>query len=234
MHTRPHHPTLHSPHVQLRSLRIEQCGYVPANEGVHHSPPKADTILYLFRFSFISFHHIDHISMAAATSEKVRGCCLINGYPGDVKGIIFLEQDVKGGPTTLTGSITGLKPGKHGFHVHQYGDLSNGCTSAGAHFNPFGKTHGGPSDENRHAGDLGNVDAGSDGKADINITDHLVSLIGPTSVIGRALIIHADIDDLGKGGHELSSTTGNAGARVGCGVIGIAGPPPAPAPAKTS
>ena len=73
----------------------------------------------------------------------------------------------------------------------------------------------------RHVGDLGNVKADSSGKAAINITDDQVTLTGPLSVIGRTMVIHEDIDDLGKGGHELSPTTGNAGARLACGVIGI-------------
>ena len=111
--------------------------------------------------------------------------------------------------------------GNHGFHVHEFGDRTNGCISAGAHFNPHGKTHGAPDDAERHVGDLGNVMAGDDGIAHVNITDEHVRLTGPLSVIGRQLVIHADIDDLGKGGHELSKTTGNAGGRLACGVIGI-------------
>ena len=105
--------------------------------------------------------------------------------------------------------------------MHEFGDQSNGCVSAGAHYNPDGNTHGAPDDGERHVGDLGNVSAGEDGIAHVNIADHLVRLSGPRSVIGRQLVIHADVDDLGKGGHELSKTTGNAGARLACGVIGI-------------
>lgn len=93
--------------------------------------------------------------------------------------------------------------------------------SAGPHFNPFGKTHGAPSDETRHVGDLGNVEADASGKVDVTITDHLVSLVGQHSVIGRAVVVHENVDDLGKGGHELSLSTGNAGGRLACGVIGI-------------
>lgn len=65
------------------------------------------------------------------------------------------------------------------------------------------------------------MSADDSGKAVVNITDHQVTLTGPLSVLGRTMVIHADIDDLGKGGHELSPTTGNAGARLACGVIGI-------------
>ncbi len=87
--------------------------------------------------------------------------------------------------------------------------------SAGPHFNPKGQEHGGPDDATRHAGDLGNVEADANGKATVNITDKQISLVGDNSIVGRTVVVHADVDDLGKGGHELSKTTGNAGARLG-------------------
>ena len=102
--------------------------------------------------------------------------------------------------------------------------MTEGCKTAGPHFNPHGKTHGGPDDEERHVGDLGNVEVGEDGTVDYEIDDHLVQLTGEQNVIGRSFVVHANVDDLGKGGHELSSTTGNAGARLACGVIGLSGP----------
>lgn len=126
------------------------------------------------------------------------------------------------GPVTVTGEITGLAEGKHGFHVHEFGDNTNGCISAGPHFNPNKKEHGAPDAEIRHVGDLGNIVADGSGSAKINITDSLISLNGPNSIIGRTVVVHADVDDLGLGGHELSKTTGNAGGRIGCGVIGLA------------
>ncbi|KRY02565.1 Superoxide dismutase [Cu-Zn], partial [Trichinella patagoniensis] len=86
--------------------------------------------------------------------------------------------------------------------------------STGAHFNPAGNEHGAPEDENRHAGDLGNVKAGEDGTAKVEVSDLQIPLSGPNSVIGRAVVVHADPDDLGKGGHELSKSTGNAGGRL--------------------
>ncbi|CAD5114361.1 DgyrCDS3498 [Dimorphilus gyrociliatus] len=150
----------------------------------------------------------------------IKAVCVLSGTAG-VKGTVSFEQAKADGPVTVTGEITGLTPGKHGFHVHEFGDNTNGCTSAGAHFNPHGKEHGAPEDEVRHVGDLGNVEADASGVAKVNITDSLVNLTGSLSVIGRTIVVHADPDDLGKGGHELSKTTGNAGARVACGVIGI-------------
>ena len=123
----------------------------------------------------------------------------------------------------VTGQIDGLAPGQHGFHIHQFGDNTDGCTSAGPHFNPDGCEHGAPEDGKgaRHAGDLGNVTADADGKANINISDSFMSLVGENSILGRTVVVHADVDDLGKGGHDLSKTTGNAGGRLACGVIGI-------------
>ena len=93
------------------------------------------------------------------------------------------------------------------------------CNSAGPHYNPFNKTHGAPEDEERHVGDMGNIVAGEDGVAEGTLEDRLIMLSGEYTVIGRSIMVHADEDDLGKGGHELSKTTGNAGARLACGEI---------------
>lgn len=122
----------------------------------------------------------------------------------------------------MNGEISGLKPGLHGFHIHEFGDNTNGCISAGAHFNPHEKEHGGPDLLVRHVGDLGNVTAGANGVAKINVRDKIISLQGEHNIIGRTVVVHADPDDLGLGGHELSKTTGNAGGRLACGVIGLA------------
>ena len=73
----------------------------------------------------------------------------------------------------------------------------------------------------RHVGDLGNVTAGADGVANFELEDNRVMIYGENSVVGRSFVVHADVDDLGDGGHELSPTTGNAGARLACGVIGL-------------
>ncbi|CRL03799.1 CLUMA_CG016540, isoform A [Clunio marinus] len=140
---------------------------------------------------------------------------------GDVKGTIYFNQSSESEPVKLTGEVTGLKPGLHGFHIHEFGDNTNGCMSAGPHFNPFAKEHGGPNHSTRHAGDLGNVTADSSGVAKVDISDKQIALAGNLSILGRTLVVHADPDDLGDGGHELSKSTGNAGARLACGVIGI-------------
>ena len=102
--------------------------------------------------------------------------------------------------------------------------MIEGCKTAGPHFNPHGKVHGGPVSEIRHVGDLGNLIAGEDGTAHFELEDHLVMLYGEHSVIGRSCVTHAGVDDLGQGGNEESLKTGNAGGRVACGVIGTSGP----------
>ncbi|XP_035549208.1 superoxide dismutase [Cu-Zn]-like isoform X1 [Juglans regia] len=124
-----------------------------------------------------------------------------------VSGTIYFTQEADGS-TTVSGNISGLKPG---LHVHALGDTTNGCMSTGPHFNPAGKEHGAPEDENWHAGDLGNVTVGDDGTAKFTIIDKQIPLSGPNSIIGRAVVVHEDQDDLGKGGHELSKSTGNVG-----------------------
>jgi len=139
-------------------------------------------------------------------------------YPtegNETRGTVVFER-VEGG-TRIVAEISGLTPGEHGFHVHQFGDCrsANG-TSAGGHFNPEGEEHAAPSETHRHIGDLGNITADEDGQAFYERIDSHVSLTGPHSILGRALIIHADPDDL------VSQPTGNAGARVACGVIGVA------------
>ena len=132
------------------------------------------------------------------------------------------------GTVTFTGSgdkvkvvadITGLTPGKHGFHIHEFGDCSDPkATSAGGHFNPGHKQHGAPDSSERHAGDLGNIDADPSGKAHLELTDSVMKLSGADSIIGHAVIVHEKADDL------KTQPTGDAGGRLACGVIGIAKP----------
>ncbi|KAG2066462.1 copper/zinc binding superoxide dismutase [Suillus decipiens] len=139
-----------------------------------------------------------------------------------VAGTITFEQSSADGPVKVSGEITNLDPSSlRGFHIHSLGDLSNGCISTGSHFNPYDKSHGAPSDSVRHVGDLGNIESDEYGTATISFKDSLISLNGPTSIIGRAVVVHAGIDDLGKGNNEESLRTGNAGGRAACGVIGL-------------
>lgn len=150
---------------------------------------------------------------APHVSEAV---CVVSGFDSHkISGTLKFVQH--GENVHITGEIHGLNPGEHGFHVHEYGDLSDHETgkSAGGHFNPENQPHGRPTDEKRHVGDLGNITANEDGVAKVDITDHVISLNGPHSIIGRAIIIHVDSD-------KFTQPTGDAGARAAGGVIGIA------------
>lgn len=142
-----------------------------------------------------------------------------------IKGIVrFIETSES--LVTIDINIQGLKKNSlHGFHIHQYGDISDGCDSMCSHFNPFNKKHGGPESKERHVGDLGNLQTDANGNAKYKITDSVIKLKGTKSnIIGRGLIIHEDKDDCGLGGFPDSFTTGHAGKRIACSVIGYANP----------
>jgi len=112
--------------------------------------------------------------------------------------------------------VQGLKPGQeHGLHIHEAGDCSSGDgMSAKGHFNPFGKPHAHHGTPERHAGDLPALKAGKDGRAKVDVMLDVIAIAaGPASIVGRGLIVHADPDDF------RTQPTGNAGARIACGVI---------------
>ncbi len=161
-------------------------------------------------------------------SETYYAVVVLNSSEGVTGTVKFVQQ--KGHQTRVYAELTGLAEGEHGFHVHEFGNLTNGCTSAGAHFNPAGLTHGGPDDEVRHVGDLGNIKAGADGKGLYDSFDRLIQLYGDVNnIIGRSVVVHQKVDDLGRGGDDESKKTGNAGPRIACGVIGLSGPLDLPA-----
>ncbi|KAF8945146.1 Superoxide dismutase [Cu-Zn] [Haplosporangium gracile] len=151
----------------------------------------------------------------------VKAVCVFRSNEKNVTGTIHFTQENEAAPVHVKAELAGLPPGKHGFHIHEFGDNTNGCLSAGAHFNPHGQTHGAPTASVRHAGDLGNITTDASGKATFDGTDSQLKLIGPHSIIGRTVVAHEGEDDLGLGGHELSPSTGNAGGRLACGVIGV-------------
>ena len=137
-----------------------------------------------------------------------------------IKGIVRFVED--GDSVLIHVDVRGLKKNaKHGFHVHECGDMSNKCESMCAHFNPYGKDHGGPDDKERHVGDLGNLVTDKNGVAKYTQRDTMIKLRGTKcNIIGRGLIIHEDEDDLGRGEQKDSLVTGHAGKRIACAVIG--------------
>jgi Cu-Zn family superoxide dismutase len=127
-------------------------------------------------------------------------------------GEVTFEQI--GSKVRVTAQVINLKPnGEHGFHIHDAGDCSSGDgMSAKGHFNPFGKPHGAGGE--RHAGDLPNLKADAKGRAKLVAEVDVITVTpGPASIVGRGVIIHADPDDY------KTQPTGNAGARLACGVI---------------
>jgi Cu-Zn family superoxide dismutase len=154
------------------------------------------------------------------TGEKIqRAVAVLTPTEGSaVHGMVTFARAGLG--IYVTADIIGLTPGKHGFHIHEYGDISAiDAKTAGGHFNPDKQAHGAPTDQVRHVGDLGNVVADTNGEAHLEWTDTIIKFSGPHNIIGRSVIVHAGADDL------TTQPTGNAGSRVACGVIGIAATP---------
>jgi Cu-Zn family superoxide dismutase len=135
----------------------------------------------------------------------------------NVEGTVTFAKS--GNEVKIVADVTGLTPGKHGFHIHQYGDCSSSDgSSAGGHFNPTNNPHASHDAAQRHEGDMGNLEADASGKAHLELTDNMMTMSGEKSIIGRGVIVHEKEDDL------KSQPVGNAGGRVACGVIGIAKP----------
>ena len=155
-------------------------------------------------------------SQPAVAGSIQKAICVLTPTQGNTAGgtVTFLRTDQ--GIRVIV-DVVGLSKGKHGFHIHEFGDCSApDGTSAGGHFNPEGKTHGAPMDMSRHMGDMGNLEADESGKAHMEYTDPMMTFDGDHSIIGRSIILHKNEDDL------KTQPTGNAGPRIACGVIGIA------------
>ena len=167
---------------------------------------------------------------ASRVADDARVAVAIVGAPADtttdVSGTVTFVELTDG--VLVRYALRGLTPGEHGFHVHAVGacgpadEDGDGAVEAGGaamgHLNPGAHEHGNPDGDGdeRHAGDLGNVRAGADGRADGTRDDRVLAFDGPTSVVGKALMVHAMRDDL------ESDPGGMSGDRVGCGVIRLA------------
>jgi len=162
--------------------------------------------------------------LAALAAAALAGCQSMSGGPAlasaglaatkgnKTVGEVTFEQ--MGDKVRVTAQVIGLKPNQeHGFHIHEVGDCSSGDgMSAKGHFNPYGKPHGRGGE--RHAGDLPNLKADAKGRAHLTVDLDIITVTpGPTSIIGRGIIVHAQPDDY------TSQPVGNAGARMACGVI---------------
>ncbi len=147
------------------------------------------------------------VTEAVATIHAVEG--------EDISGAVTFTKTDDG--TEVQAELENLSSGKHGFHIHQHGNCSDreSFASAGGHYNPTDQSHGAPTADQRHVGDMGNIPVGSDGLGELTYTDNIIKLNGKHSVVGHAVVLHAGEDDF------ESQPSGDAGSRIGCGIIGI-------------
>jgi Cu-Zn family superoxide dismutase len=158
----------------------------------------------------------------------VSGCAMLSPAPSIATAELAPTPGNKvSGPTTFVrqgdkilvdARLKGLKPGRHGFHIHENGNCGGpDASGAGGHFNPIGTAHGDPAAASHHRGDLGNIVADANGNAVLTTTLSMDGLsfasAGPNSIIGRALVVHADPDDM------TTQPSGNSGMRLACGII---------------
>jgi superoxide dismutase, Cu-Zn family len=156
-------------------------------------------------------------SPAAKSATSSKGVAVLHPTAGNkISGTVTFTPAADG--VQVHAEIMGLTPGKHGFHIHEFGDCSAAdASSAGAHFNPTNQPHAGPDAAARHEGDMGNVEADASGNAKLDYVDHQISLANDSkSAIGRSVVVHAKPDDL------KTQPSGDAGGRIACGVIGWA------------
>lgn len=142
-----------------------------------------------------------------------------NTAQGQVTFVHVGTSEETRGSVRVRANISGLAPNTtHGFHIHEFGSCGEDGQAAGGHFNPGGSPHGAPDDlgPERHAGDMGNIESDDEGRALYDAVIPEISFEGATSVVGRAIIVHEGADDL------TSQPTGDAGGRIGCGVIELA------------
>jgi Cu-Zn family superoxide dismutase len=172
----------------------------------------------LFIFAIVSMASGQHSSMAnmVPADTIAKAIAVLNPASGSqVHGTVIFTKEDNG--IRVVALIAGLTPGKHGFHIHEFGDCSApDASSAGGHFNPGHMPHGGPNDKEHHVGDMGNINADSSGVAHLDYTDNSITLSGSNSIIGHSVVVHASPDDF------KTQPSGNSGTRVACGVIGIA------------
>lgn len=163
------------------------------------------------------------IQAVAQHDEKAKGetvtkavAVLFPTKGSDVKGRVTFTHD--GRSIHVHAEISGLSPGDHGFHIHEFGVWSEDGLASGGHFNPTKGPHAAPVSTKRHVGDLGNITANANGNATYDLDDEHISFQGPHSILGRGLVVHEKADDL------KTQPTGNAGGRLAVGVIGVAKP----------
>ena len=150
----------------------------------------------------------------ATTAAGPKAVANLASTSGSTATGIVRFTELADGSVEVHATLTGVPPGVHGFHVHDKGDCGDNGNAAGGHFNPASTAHGAPNADPHHAGDFGNVTADASGKVETRFTTRSVTVsAGTSSAVGHAVILHANPDDL------QTQPTGNAGARIACGVV---------------
>lgn len=152
--------------------------------------------------------------MSCAHAKQPMAMAMVQPSVGSTAhGSVHLTQ-LADGTVDVEIDLTGVPPGVHGFHVHDKGDCGDNGMAAGGHFNPMNMPHASPDAASHHAGDFGNVTADEKGEVHTRFNTHSITVApGTTSAVGRAVILHANPDDL------TTQPTGNAGGRIACGII---------------
>jgi Cu-Zn family superoxide dismutase len=150
---------------------------------------------------------------AAASQAQTAAATLAPTAGNTAAGTVTFTQ--MGNKVTVNAKVSGLAPGRHGFHVHEKGDCSApDAMSAGGHFNPTGKAHGDPNAPDHHAGDMPMLQADASGNATLSADLDVITIgSGVTDIVGKSVIVHKDADDY------KTQPTGNSGARVACGIV---------------
>jgi Cu-Zn family superoxide dismutase len=151
---------------------------------------------------------------AAPVSKAV--AILLHTKKSNVEGRVTFTSS--NGTMHVHAEISGLTPGDHGFHIHEFGVWSEDGMASGGHYNPTMQKHAGIDTPKRHVGDLGNITANANGNATLDLDDPSLEFHGPTSILGRGVVVHEKADDL------KSQPAGAAGDRWAVGVIGVAKP----------
>jgi Cu-Zn family superoxide dismutase len=155
------------------------------------------------------------LSLAACRTAKPGPMAMATLHPisgSHAVGMAHFQQNADGS-VEVSLDMTGVTPGVHGFHIHDKGDCGDNGNAAGGHFNPMSMPHGAPDAVSHHAGDFGNVTADAKGEIHTKFTTHSIAVAaGDKSVVGHAVIVHANPDDL------TTQPSGNAGPRIACGV----------------
>ncbi len=147
----------------------------------------------------------------------------------NIKGFVHFHQCSQNEPVFVYFHLHGFRPNQtHAIHIHEFGDLTDGCKSLGPHYNPQNTVHGSMKYPQypRHSGDLiNNLTSNKNGNFEFSYEDELLTLYGEQTILGRSVVIHEGIDDLGRGTgnkEKESKITGNAGNRIACSIIGLA------------